>query len=101
MEHKQFCVLYDIGHTVDSIEFDTHEEALGCMKDLYLGWIEDERAEWDGEPTPEQVESWNEMVDACYCLILRWNDFLGEYEDTYWGEPLPDEDLEAIGWIEL
>lgn len=101
MKHKPFCVIYDNGDTVDGIEFDTHEDAILCMKALYGDWIKEERFGWDGDPTPEQVESWNDMVNTCYCLILRWDDLLGEYEDTYYGEPLSDEELNGIGWMDI
>lgn len=103
MKHKKYCLVWDNGHDTSGVEFDTYEEAKETMQNMYIGWSEAETDDWDWgskfpDPTPEQIESWDQMIDECYCYIVEWNDELGEYNDSYYGEGLTDEELKEIGW---
>lgn len=105
MEHKQWLMVYDMGHTVDGEEYDTYEEAKAAMENTYVLWEMEEIAKWrwNGNvptPTAEQIESWNAMIDDCYCYVTEWCDDLDEYLDGYWGYNLSDAELKGIGWVE-
>ena len=104
MTHKRYCLVWDNGHDTSGIEFDTYEEAKKNMEETYILWEDAEVSTWNIKkglirPTPKQIESWNQMIDECCCYIVRWNDVLGEYEDSYWAEFLADEELREIGWV--
>lgn len=103
MTHKKYCLVWDNGHDTSGAEFDTYEEAKETMQEMYIGWEEAETYGWAWEtnfpnPTPEQIESWDQMINECYCYIVEWNEELGEYDDSYYGTGLTDEELNEIGW---
>lgn len=100
-KHKPFCVVWDIGHATDGIECDTYEEAEATAIGLFISWMQEEKAKWDGDPTQEQIEHWNEMIDTCWCVIVEWEDDWGTYEDVYYGREISNEKKEKIGWKEI
>ena len=100
-KHKPFCVVWDIGHATDGIECDTYEEAEATAIDLFISWMQEEKAKWDGDPTQEQIEHWNEMIDTCWCVIVEWEEDWDTYEDVYYGKEIGDEKKEEIGWKEI
>jgi hypothetical protein len=103
--HKKYCMVFDMGHTIDGVEFDSFEEAKADMEDTYINWMVEECHNWkmvDGvpHPTEKQIEDYDYMIWNCGCWIVEWNDELGEYGDVDYGYALSQEELEALGWME-
>lgn len=101
--HKPYCMIFDLGDMCDGIEFDSLEEAKCNMEDTYINWEASECMEWSWEngrpaPTPEQIETWDRMIDECACWIVEWNEETGEYGDIDDASFMSEEDLESIGW---
>ena len=107
VKHKKYCMVYDMGHTIDGVEFDDYEEAKADMIHTYLLWEAEEISDkkWkfseDGTPLPteKQIEDWDYMIDNCCCYVVEWNDTLEEYNDSYYADSLSDEELKKIGWM--
>ena len=98
-------MIFDMDTSIDGIEFDTFEAAKADMEDTYVNWMVEECDKWeiiDGipHPTEEQIADYDYMIWNFGCWIVEWNDELGEYEDSDYGYYLPQEELEALGWME-
>ena len=104
---KPFKMVFDIGHTIDGIEFDTFEAAKADMEDTYIMWMTDAMRDWkfakDGtpQPTDKQKDEFNYMIDECCCWIVKWDSELGDYEDIDYGYVMSDEELKELGWEEI
>lgn len=76
-------------------EYYTFEEAKNEAKNLLRFWASEEREKWAvnetthlSEPTEEQIDDWNEMIENCYIYIVKTE-----------GIDLSDEDYKEIGWM--
>ena len=104
MTHKKYCLVWDNGDSASGgIEYDTIEEAVFAMEDMYHEWTADAISHMDVvngvcSPTPEQIEAWDTMIDTAWCTVVEWSDTLEEYEDVYYGTELSREQLFDIGW---
>lgn len=109
--HKRFCMIFDVGHTVDGIEFDTFEEAKNDAIYTLENWIVEGQIGWaieveaDGisvipHPTEKQIQSWNRMVNTCCVYVVEWDDETGQWQnsdDAWW----PSHEIEnEINWLE-
>lgn len=104
--HKKYCMIFDTDSDCAGVEFDDFEAAKSDMIDTYINWAVEEMRDWTtnakGElnPTEEQIENYDYMIDNCCCYIVEWDDELDDYEDSdnaYW---LPQQELDEIGYIE-
>lgn len=109
--HKQYCMVFDVGHTVDGVEWDTFEEAKNDAINTLENWIVDEQSKWsfdiddDGisvipHPTDKQIESWDAMINDCSVYVVEWNDEDGCWEDSdnAW---YPSSEIEnELNWFE-
>lgn len=103
--HKEYKMVFDMVDSIDGIEFDSFEAAKADMEDTYVNWMTYECHHWkivDGIPLPteEQIEDYDYMIENFCCWIVKWVDELGDYEDIDYGYTLPQEELEALGWME-
>ena len=109
--HKQFCMIFDVGHTVDGVEFDTFEEARNDAIYTLENWIIEELVEWKPEldangipmkykPTRAQIEAWDRMINTCSVCVVEWNDELGDWEDPDDGWCPSYEEEEELNWME-
>lgn len=103
MGHKRYCLVYNTFDTIDGIEFNTFEEAKANMIDQYINWEIEETEKWKVEnnelkPTGQQIDSWNAMVDECWCSIVEWDKKKEKYEDPDDGYTLSARVLDEIGW---
>ncbi len=76
-------------------EYCTFEEAEKEAKNLLCCWMSKEKEKWIWnkttglpEPTEEQINNWNEMIENCYVYIIKTEEI-----------DLSDEDYEEIGWM--
>lgn len=76
-------------------EYYTFEEAEKEAKNLLCCWMSEEKKKWAvnetthlPEPTEEQIDDWNEMIENCYIYIVKTE-----------GIDLSDEDYKEIGWM--
>lgn len=109
--HKQFCMVFDMGHSVDGVEFDTLEAAKTDAIETLIQWMIDEAAEWKTEtkedgisvipyPTKEQIESWDDMINTCCVYVVEWDEAENDWQDmdNAWFPSYEDEN--EIGWME-
>lgn len=109
--HKRFCMVFDVGHSVDGVEFDTFEEARNDALYTLEQWIVDEQIKWsfdvadDGisvipHPSEEQIDSWDRMINDCCVYVVEWDDVTSDWEDVdnAWFPSSDDED--ALNWLE-
>lgn len=107
-KHKKYCLVFDTDSCTDGAEFDDFEAAKATMIDIYISWATDESADWKTKeennrwilnPTEEQIEEWDYMIESCTCWIAEWN----EEEKTYYDDDmnyyfLSNEECEEINW---
>ena len=105
---KKYKMVFDMGHTIDGIEFDTLEEAINDAQETLIMWEVEETNGWErnpdnwGEwmPTESQIEDWDYMIYNYGCWVVEFNEETGAFEDidnAVW--PVSDADLNAIGWM--
>ena len=95
----KYRVFWDAHDTCDAIDAQTLGEAMDIVMELYESWIDEEQMKWKtSEPTPAEKENWNEMIYACSAIVEKYDPETDEYFDEWYPS---DEELEAIGWIEL
>lgn len=104
-EHKRYCMIFDMGDTIDGFEFDEFEDAKHHAFMTLINWMGDEKNDWvfddNGVPnlTEEQIDSWNEMIHTCSVYIVEWDEENDDWqdEDEAW-LPSREEEYE-IGWL--
>ena len=92
---RKYRMVYDTENFIDSVTFDTFEDAKADLFATYELWMQEEHAKWKSvEPTEEDKENWDYMIYNCACWIeeLKENN---EYATCY--EPT-DAELREIGW---
>lgn len=105
--HKPYLMICDMDHSIDGVEYDTLEDALCSAEETYHAWMQDEYSGWTWDknlvahPTPEQIRSWNYMIDNCCCYVVEYDPEMGEYGDVDSAVFLSDEKLDEIGWKEI
>lgn len=65
---RRWIVVYDMGHTVDSFDCDTFEEAKNAALYTLITWMIDQSYNY-----PPDYEEWNEKE------ISDWNYMINEY----------------------
>lgn len=109
--HKKYCMVFDVGHTVDGVEFDTFEEAKNDAINTLENWIVDEQVGWNFEtdsdgvsviphPTEKQIDSWDTMINDCSVYVVEWDEENNCWEDcdNAW---YPSSDIEnELNWLE-
>lgn len=109
--HKQFCMIFDVGHSVDGIEFDTFEAAKTDAIDTLINWMAEETVGWKTEtsedgisvfphPTNEQIESWDDMINTCSVYVVEWDETKNGWQDADEAWFPSHEDEKGIGWME-
>lgn len=98
---KEYCMCWSTDDCDDGIEFESFEAAKNDALDTYIIWMIEEDRNWkfvDGIPCPtkEQIDSWDYMIDNCYCHVAKWSSEDNAYSDIVW--EASDEELNAIGW---
>lgn len=105
LERQPYLMVYDMGHTVDGIEFESFEAAKEDALDTLIEWqmqqIEQYKnihgpEDWPAALTQEQREDWNYMVGNCSVQVQKYNPDTDEYED-YWEPSYEDE--KQVGWV--
>ena len=97
IERKPFRVAYDTENDCDAIDCDTFEDAKDTLWSTYTGWMDAERMDWNGEPTPQQKKDWDFMLYNSAAVVQKYDPDIDEYED-YWYPS--DEELASWGWTE-
>ena len=99
-ERKPWISIYDGYDFCDGVEFDTYEDALSGCESILLEWINQTRGEWRDyyNPTEDELEDYNMMIDNFSVWIEKYNPQTDEYEDCYC---VPEEYYDQIGWKEL
>ena len=109
--HKKYCMVFDVGHTVDGVEWDTFEEAKNDAINTLENWVVEEQLSWkfdtnsDGvsvtpHPTEKQIESWDTMINDCCVYVVEWDDENDCWEDcdNAW---YPSSEIEnEVNWLE-
>lgn len=103
---KKYCMIFDMGHTVDGIEHDDFEQAKVDAIDTLLTWIADETRNWKLDenyiprPTEEQIDSWDTMINDCCVYVVQWDETSNEWDDVdnAWFPPYEIEN--EINWLE-
>ena len=91
----------EIGGGMEFEEFGNLEEAKYEAKNILADWMAECRKEWKSfAPTEEERNDWNEMIRECFVEIRKYDPIYGDYEELPYWEP-KDEDLKAIGWVEI
>lgn len=102
---KKYKMVFDMGHTVDSIDFNSFEAAKADMEDTYIEWMTEECRSWECDengiphPTEKQIEDFDYMINEFYCVIIKYDEESEEWQDTDYGYYLPEEEKEQIGWM--
>lgn len=108
--HKQFCHVFDVGHSVDGVEYDDFEEAKSWAIDTLVQWVVDEQAKWPVDekgkphPTEKQIEDWDQMIEDCCVYVVEWDEDAGDWGDVddAWFPSHEDEtNAEWLYWEEL
>lgn len=95
IDKPTYYVAWDAGDVCDSIKCSSLEGAKNLAEGILVGWMDQEKMNWCGNPTPSQIEHWNDMINECGAVVQEWDDATGRYE-TIW---VPNCDL--IGWKEI
>lgn len=97
-----YKVIYDLGHTTDSIEgYKTKSEAMKAAEDLYLTWMFEQTYYWgftgNGTPLPtdKEIEEWDTMIKDCCAYVVEE----GYEDDEECREYISDERLDEMGWM--
>lgn len=79
-------------------DMNTYEEAVSCFIECYMSLMGETMEEWKDidNPTFEEKEDWNCMIDECVVSIERYNPKTDEYEEVH--DKALDAKLEEIGW---
>lgn len=87
---KEFKVIYDGGHFIDGIEFDTLEEAQDASYDILYSWMND--------CANEDAETWNMMINECSVWVEQYVEDADDWSEVW----SPSDDyLREIGWVEV
>ena len=99
IKKKPYLVVWNTDSCCDGFYADSFEHAKADMEDLYIEWETQETFSWKDilNPSEEQIENWDYMIDNCYCHIDKYNFETDEYEEYYYPS---DEELRKIGWDE-
>ena len=92
-------MIYDMGHTIDGIDYDSFEVAKESALDTLIEWEAQTISDWGKwrRPTEKQIEDWDYMIGEYSVHVEKYNPETDEYED-YWWPSYEDEQL--IGWLE-
>lgn len=94
-----FLMCWSNEHSCDAVECESFGQAKCDAEDTLLNWMAEEWSSWqNGEPTEEQVDSFNHMIETCWVEVQQYNPETDEYE-TVWEPSYEDE--AALGWVEI
>ena len=105
VERQPWMMVYDLGHTVDGIGYDSFEAAKEQALETLVEWQVQQISEfkniqgpedWPAALTQEQREDWNYMVSECHVEVQKYNPDTDEYEE-YWFPSYEDE--KQVGWL--
>ena len=96
---KPYIVVYDTDNFCDSYGCGSLDEAKDFALEMLINWMAAERDEWKSkEPTEEECERFDYMIENCSVEVCEYNPATDEYDEV-WNPS--DEDLERIGWKEI
>lgn len=96
-----YRMIYDLGHTVDGVDFDTLEEAQDDAIETLINWMCDFYSEHNiSEPdktkwTEEQQEDWDMMINECSTCVAQYDPNKDEYKIIWYP---PGQKEKEIGW---
>lgn len=105
---NKYRMVYDMGHTIDGIDYDDFQAACDNAIETMCNWKAEEMSGWDIDsngiphPTEKQIESWDTMINECCCYVAKWNEEVQDFYDekmNYWYPS--DEDVEWLYWEEM
>ena len=106
MKHNKYCMMFDMGHTVDGNEFDNFDDAKYSAIETLIAWMAEECYFWNYDenhvpcPNEKQIEDWDKMIHECCVYVVEWDEEAGDWEDIddAW---FPSYEVEnEIGWME-
>lgn len=76
------------------------DTARNIALNVYAGWMAEEMSEWEdiNNPTDEEKEHWNFMIDDAVAYIEKYNSDTDSFEVLGEGQ-ISEEDLIHIGWV--
>ena len=101
-ENMRYKMVFDTGDCVDSIGFETFEEAQADALDTLVLWMTEfcnhekcsiNLKEW----TQKQIDEWDYMIYNCSVEVRDKERYNDEDFGEIW-EP-SDEELKEIGWV--
>jgi len=105
LERKPWLMVFDMGHTVDGIEYDSFEAAKEQALETLVEWQVQQVSEFKNIQGPadfpaklgqEQREEWDYMISECHVEVQKYNPDTDEYEE-YWFPSYEDE--KQVGWL--
>ena len=97
-KNPPWLMVFDLGHTVDGIGFDSFEAAKEDALDTLIEWEAETMSDWkSSNPTEDEIEHWDYMIYSCSVEVQKYNPEKDEYEE-YWSPSYEDEKL--VGWME-
>lgn len=90
-------VLWDTDNVCDFFKSPSFEQAKCDALDLLIEWETQEMSEWNNlQPTQEQIERWDYMIDNCSVEVIRYyKPNIDDCEEVW--EPT-QADLDRVGW---
>ena len=97
---SQWRVIWNTEDCTDGCDCDSLEAAKTDAKETLINWMMWEREGWKDvfNPTEDELDSYNYMIENCYVYVCKYNPDTDEYEE-YWSPS--NEDEEELGWREL
>lgn len=96
-----YRMIFDLGHTVDGIDFDTLEEAQDDAIETLINWMcdfysehhisEPDKTKW----TEEQQEDWDMMINECSTCVAQYDPDKDEYKVVWYPS---GQKKKEIGW---